>query len=248
MVIVFAIVYLLSISSTLPKTSTPDNTVAAGVPKSREYSGLWGVLWFRGAMSEIWASGAMAGRSSRRTEPVVSSRRARAHMARFGEGEAVMYPTILLAAALQNWDRYSAHALAAREVAATLAKGASHHLHVLTVYAPPPIDTGNLPAEIATRHREDLMRRTDALMVEKMDEYVAPLKAEGLEVTPILRTGDPREVIVQVATNMNADLLILGSHSKRGLLDIVLGGTAQQVSKSAPCLVVLVSPKKEGGG
>jgi nucleotide-binding universal stress UspA family protein len=170
------------------------------------------------------------------------------HMAQFGEGEAIMYTTILLAAALQNWDRYSAHALAAREVAATLAKGASHNLHVLSVYDPPPIDTGALPAEIATRHREDLLRRTDALMVEKMDAYVAPLKAEGLEVTPILRTGEPRDVIVQVATSMQADLLILGSHSKRGLLDIVLGGTAQQVSKSAPCLVVLVSPKKEEGG
>ena len=158
----------------------------------------------------------------------------------------MMYTTILLAAALQNWERYSAHALAAREVAATLAKGGSHHLHVLSVYEPPPIDTGGLPAEIATRHREDLLRRTDTLMVEKMDAYVAPLTAEGLEVTPILRTGDPREVIVQVATTMKADLLILGSHSTRGLLDIVLGGTAQQVSKSAPCLVVLVSPKKEG--
>jgi nucleotide-binding universal stress UspA family protein len=62
------------------------------------------------------------------------------------------------------------------------------------------------------------------------------------------RTGDPREVIVQVAISLQADLLILGSHSKRGLLDIVLGGTAQQVSKSVPCLVVLVSPKKEEGG
>ena len=159
-----------------------------------------------------------------------------------------MYTTIVLAAALQNWDRYSTHALAAREVAATLAKGASHQLHVLTVSAPPPIDTGNLPAQIATRHREDLLRRTDALMVEKMNEYVAPLKAEGVEVTPLLRAGDPRAVIVQVATNLNADLLILGSHSKSGLRDIVLGGTAQQVSKSAPCLVVLVSPKQEAGG
>ena len=159
-----------------------------------------------------------------------------------------MYTTILLAAALQNWDRYSTHALATREVAATLAKGASHHLHVLTVYDPPPIDTGNLPAEIAARHREDLLRRTDALIFEKMEEYVAPLKAEGLEVTPIVRAGDPREVIVQVATSMQADLLILGSHSKRGLLDVVLGGTAQQVSKAAPCLVVLVSPQPEGSG
>jgi hypothetical protein len=101
-------------------------------------------------------------------------------MARFGEGEGMMYTTILLAAALQNWDRYSAHALAAREVAATLAKGTSHHLHVLSVYEPPPIDTGDLPAEIATRHREDLLRRTDALMIEKMGgvskvEMVTPM-------------------------------------------------------------------------
>src|SRR5213594_2729041 len=88
-------------------------------------------------------------RSSRRTNPVVSSRRARTHMARFGEGEAMMYTTILLAAALQNWDRYSTHALAAREVAATLAKGASHHLYVLSVYDDPPLDTGDIPAEIA---------------------------------------------------------------------------------------------------
>ena len=41
-----------------------------------------------------------------------------------------MYTTILVAAALQDWERYSTHALAAREVAATLAKGASHHLHI----------------------------------------------------------------------------------------------------------------------
>jgi universal stress protein A len=160
----------------------------------------------------------------------------------------MMYTTILLAAALQQWERYSAHALAAREVAATLAKGTSNHLHVLSVYDPPPIDTGGLPGEIATRHRDELLQRTDTLMVQKMDAYIAPLRAEGVAITPILRTGNPREVIGQVATAIKADLLILGSHSKRGLLDIVLGGTAQQVSKSAPCLVVLVSPKKEEGG
>ena len=45
-----------------------------------------------------------------------------------------MYTTILLAAALQDWERYSAHALAARNVAATLAKGAAQPLHVLSVY------------------------------------------------------------------------------------------------------------------
>ena len=85
-------------------------------------------------------------------------------------------------------------------------------------------------------------------MVQKMDAYVAPLQSFGVEITLILRTGNPRDVIVQVATNLKADLLILGSHSKRGLMDIALGGTAQQVGKTAPCPVVLVSPKLAGGG
>jgi hypothetical protein len=39
-----------------------------------------------------------------------------------------MYTTILLAAALQDWERYSVHALAARDVAATLAKGAAQEI------------------------------------------------------------------------------------------------------------------------
>ena len=162
-----------------------------------------------------------------------------------GQNTKLLLPKYL-AAALQHWERYSAHALAARTVAATLAKGTANHLHVLSVYNYPALPTGYLPTELASRQQEE-RRRTDSLMVHKMDAYVAPLRAEGVEVTPILRVGDPRDVIVQVATSMQADLLILGSHSKRGLLDIVLGGTAQHVSKSAPCLVVLVSPKKEGG-
>jgi nucleotide-binding universal stress UspA family protein len=161
----------------------------------------------------------------------------------------MMYTTILLAAALQDWERYSTHALAARDVAATLAKGAAQPLHVLSVYDYPHVDTTDLmPPELAARHREELLWRTDQLMVDKLDDYVAPLRAEGVEVSPILRVGNPREVIVEVATSLQAELLILGSHSQRGLLDIVLGGTAQQVSKAAPCLVVLVSPQPEGSG
>ena len=159
-----------------------------------------------------------------------------------------MYTTILLAAALQKWERYSAHALAAREVAATLAKGTGKHLYVVSVYDYPSLTIGYLPAEIASRQQDELWRRTDTLMVHKMDAYLAPLHSLGVEITPILRTGNPRDVIVQVATNLKADLLILGSHSKRGLMDIALGGTAQQVGKTVPCAVVLVSPKLAGGG
>jgi nucleotide-binding universal stress UspA family protein len=158
-----------------------------------------------------------------------------------------MYRTILLAAALQDWDRYSTHALAAREVAEGLAKGTTQHLHVLSVYDydfKPP--ASGLPLEMVVQLREEDLRRTNSLMERKIDDYIAPLKAAGLEVTPILRTGNPRSIILQAATDLKADLLIIGSHSKRSLFDIMLGGTASHISQHAPCTVLLVSPQKEG--
>ena len=157
-----------------------------------------------------------------------------------------MYRTILLAAALQHWDRYSAHALAAREVAAALAMSTTRHLHVLSVYdynfkAP----ASGFPIEMVAQLREDDLRRTNSLMEQKIDDYITPLKAVGLEVTPSLRMGNPRSVIVQTAAELKADALVIGSHSKRSLFDITLGGTAKHLSQGVSCTVVLVSPEKQ---
>jgi nucleotide-binding universal stress UspA family protein len=159
--------------------------------------------------------------------------------------EDTMYKKVLLAGALQHWERYSVHALAAREVAAELARHAER-LHVLSVYdhEPARLPTSELSAEMVARLREQYTQQTDQVMAQKMDEYVAPLVSRGIAVSKMIRLGSPRHVIVEVASEIEADLLVIGSHSKRGLLDIALGDTARHVSTHAPCTVVMVAPKK----
>jgi universal stress protein A len=155
-----------------------------------------------------------------------------------------MYNNILLAAALQQWERYSVHAIAARDVAAALARDAKQ-LYVLSVYDNEArLPSSGLSAEMAARLREQQIQQTDRLMAEKMEEYVAPLVNQGVPVSKILRLGSSRDVIVEVASEVGADLLVIGSHSKRGLLDIALGDTARHVSTHAPCTVLMVVPKK----
>jgi nucleotide-binding universal stress UspA family protein len=155
-----------------------------------------------------------------------------------------MEGTILLAVALQNWERYNVHALAAREVAAAMAKGSGKTLQVLSVYQyESPTYGGGLSMEMAARHRDDMMRRIDRLIEQRLDDYLQPLKQSGIAVTGLLRVGNPRQVIVQTALRILADVLIIGSHSRRGIFDIALGGTAQQVSSQAPCPVMIVVPK-----
>jgi nucleotide-binding universal stress UspA family protein len=156
-----------------------------------------------------------------------------------------MYRNILLAVALQNWEHYSAHALAAREVAAAFA-GHAERLHVLSAYEDESVRVpSGLPAEMAAKLREQQSGQVGRAVAERMDTFVAPLLAQGLPVTKILRLGSARHLIVEVAQEVAADLLVIGSHSKRGLLDIALGGTARHVSEHAPCPVVMVAPKSK---
>jgi nucleotide-binding universal stress UspA family protein len=155
-----------------------------------------------------------------------------------------MSSTILLAVALQGWEGFSTHALAARDVAATMARGTSRALHVLSVYTYPQERWRGFPGATSAEFTEGFIRRTDDTMKLKMEDYVSTLKAEGLQITMHLRVGEPREVIVHMAQELNADMLIIGTHSKRSVFDVALGGTAQHVSRHASCAVVLVHSKK----
>ncbi|HEY7491124.1 MAG TPA: universal stress protein [Candidatus Tectomicrobia bacterium] len=155
-----------------------------------------------------------------------------------------MSNTILLAVALQHWEQHRAQALAARDVAAALARGAAKHLHVLSVYAYESINMYGLPPDVAAKYRDEQIQRLDACMQRKMATYVAPLEAAGVLVSEILRVGKAQEVVVRVATEIEADLLIMGSASHRRLWNRTRSSTARQVSKRAPCPVLLVSATK----
>lgn len=58
----------------------------------------------------------------------------------------------------------------------------------------------------------------------------------------VLKVGKPHEIICQVAKRKKADLILLGTHSKKGLQSLI-GSTASAVSNNAVCDVSLVRMK-----
>jgi len=56
----------------------------------------------------------------------------------------------------------------------------------------------------------------------------------------LLETGDPRDLIVQAATKLGADLIVMGTHGRRGLRRLLLGSVAESIARTAPCPVLLV--------
>lgn len=103
-----------------------------------------------------------------------------------------MFNTLLLAVALQDEEDVSAHALAARDVTATMTRDPSQVLHVLSVYTYPQEQWRGFPGASSAEFNEGLIRRTDDVMERKMAAYVAPLRANAIQITTHLRVGEPR--------------------------------------------------------
>jgi nucleotide-binding universal stress UspA family protein len=74
-------------------------------------------------------------------------------------------------------------------------------------------------------------------------------KARNLSVETELRhcqTGRVADVIVDEAKQWPADLLVLGTHGRRGAGRLLLGSDAEQVLRSAPVPVLLVREAVRG--
>jgi nucleotide-binding universal stress UspA family protein len=155
-----------------------------------------------------------------------------------------MYQHILLAVALQQWDEFSPHAVAVGEAAVALANGSGAQLSVLSVYDydyDQP-DALSLPIEDVSRYRDTQMQRIDEQMETKMKAFLAGVPTHETPITPLLKVGNPRQLIVATAEALGVDCLVIGAHSKRSFLDVLLGGSATAVSRHAPCAVVMVQP------
>ena len=158
-----------------------------------------------------------------------------------------MYRHILLAVALQQWDEFSPHAVAAREAAVALANGSGAQLTVLSVYDydDKQPEALSLSSEDLARYRDTQMVRMDELMATKMQAFLAGASAHETSITPLLKVGDPRQLIVATAEALGVDLVVIGAHSKRSFLDVLVGGTATAVSRHARCAVVMVQPGEQ---
>jgi nucleotide-binding universal stress UspA family protein len=55
-----------------------------------------------------------------------------------------------------------------------------------------------------------------------------------------VRIGAVRDQIVNAATDYGADLIVMGKHEHRGLLDVLEGDISEQVSRRAGCPVLTI--------
>ena len=81
----------------------------------------------------------------------------------------------------------------------------------------------------------------DAVQAD-LASLVGPANRAGLRAVAELRDGSPAAETVRAAQEMQADLIVMGTHGRTGFQRWVLGSVAETVLRRAPCPVLTVPP------
>jgi len=62
-----------------------------------------------------------------------------------------------------------------------------------------------------------------------------------------IRLGRPSEAILQIAVDYDADMIVIGTHGRRGMQRLVLGSIAEALTRTARCPLLIARPKDYSG-
>lgn len=69
-------------------------------------------------------------------------------------------------------------------------------------------------------------------------------RAAGIEVSFLIWTGNPGDMIVEAAEAEHADMVLVGSHGRGPVGRLFLGSVSEHVVRNAPCPVLVVRPRE----
>ena len=83
--------------------------------------------------------------------------------------------------------------------------------------------------------------------LESLQRYTEQATGEGIKTEFTQTSGMPGQTISKLAQTWNADLILMGSHGRKGLRELFLGSVSNYVMHHAPCSVLIVHPREQSG-
>jgi universal stress protein A len=136
-----------------------------------------------------------------------------------------------------DFSEFSNHAL---KYGCEFARRFSAELHLVNVvediYPLVPEPGMMLPAaeEYLTDLQKSAQQAIEALPPENW--------GEGLEIVRTVLVGTPFLEIVRYAKEQDADMIVIGTHGRSGLVHVLMGSVAERVVRKSPCPVLTVRP------
>jgi nucleotide-binding universal stress UspA family protein len=108
------------------------------------------------------------------------------------------------------------------------------------IYSPIMGFTGFTPTEPLESERTEYLKEAAVNYLQKSRDHLG-----DSNINTLVREGDFADTIIKTAVEINADVIVMGTHSRRWLEKIVMGSVTEEVLKSSTIPLLIVPTKKE---
>jgi nucleotide-binding universal stress UspA family protein len=131
---------------------------------------------------------------------------------------------------------------ACSEVASPFARAVARRfgstIHAVHIVSPKPVVIGG---EFGGAGIE-LESESENTACLRMNEFLQSGAFDGVLYSQTVQTGELWAVVTELIDDFNIDLLVMGTHGRRGIQHFLLGSVAEQVFRRAACPVLTVGP------
>lgn len=126
---------------------------------------------------------------------------------------------------------FSSASKVAFEVASALAR--DYRARIVAIHVVEPVAVAFTEYTAYVGPEEDMDKAREMLHALKAPSPNVKLEHRMLE-------GSPPAVITETAEEIGADLIVMGTHGRTGLMRFVMGSVAEEVLRRAPCPVLTI--------
>ncbi len=124
---------------------------------------------------------------------------------------------------------------------ASLTKAQTLLVHVVEREVPLLVSEGIVIPKIEIEKFNEMYRVLEKKAREKVEEIAQEMQEEWkVEVAPCILVGEPFDLILDKAEEEKVDLIVVGSHGKKGVERLLLGSVSEKVARKARCSVLVV--------
>jgi nucleotide-binding universal stress UspA family protein len=132
-------------------------------------------------------------------------------------------------------------------IQAVISQFLPNHTHVFVLHVvdwsnfmPSPFPRGGEEAMYSVHQLESIIESETSKAHKLVTSAAERLRSAGFETSTSVREGDARKVIVDCAAEWGSDLVLVGSHGRKGVAHLVLGSVSESVARYAHCSVEIV--------